>query len=86
MLQPKIVGLETLSDYRLKIQYETGEERVFDVSPYIRGDWYSRLKEPDYFRTVHVIPGGRGIEWPEGQDIAPHELYDSNVATTETSI
>jgi hypothetical protein len=47
----------------------------------MRGDWYSRLKEPDYFKTVHVIPGGGGIEWPEGQDIAPHELYDSSVTT-----
>jgi hypothetical protein len=78
MLQPKIIDLETLSDYKLKIHYETGEERLFDVSPYIRGDWYGRLKEPSYFRTVHVIPGGTGIEWPDGQDIAPHELYEAS--------
>ncbi|MDR1622918.1 MAG: DUF2442 domain-containing protein [Synergistaceae bacterium] len=78
MLQPKIIDLETLSDYKLKIHYETGEERLFDVSPYIRGDWYGRLKESSYFRTVHVIPGGAGIEWPDGQDIAPHELYEAS--------
>jgi hypothetical protein len=81
MLQPKIVELQTLVDYKLKIRYETGEERVFDVSPYIRGDWYGRLKDPSYFSTVRIILGGVGIEWPEGQDIAPHELYNAGVET-----
>ena len=76
MLQPKIIDVETLSNYKLKLHYETGEKRLFDVSPYIRGSWYERLKEPAYFKTVHVLPGGAGIEWAEGQDIAPHELYD----------
>ena len=79
MLQPKIIDVETLSDYKLKLHYENGEKRFFDVLPYIRGSWYGRLKEPAYFTTVHVLPGGAGIEWPEGQDIAPHELYDASV-------
>ena len=29
-----------------------------------------------YFRSVHIINGGKGIEWSNGQDIAPHELYE----------
>jgi hypothetical protein len=77
VLQPKILNIETLSDYKLKILYETGERKLFDVTPYIRGDWYGRLKEASYFRAVRIIPGGIGIEWPDGQDIAPHELYDT---------
>ena len=37
------------------------------------------LKDENYFRTVHLLPSGTGIEWAEGQDIAPHELYDDGV-------
>jgi hypothetical protein len=37
MLQPGIAIVEALSDYRLKLYYENGEVRFFDVSPYIRG-------------------------------------------------
>jgi len=37
MKQPKIIDVETLSDYKLKLHYETSEKRLFDVSPYIRG-------------------------------------------------
>ena len=66
MLQPKIIDVEALSNYKLKLHYETGEKRLFDVSPYIRGSWYGRLKDTAYFKTVHVLSGGAGIEWPEG--------------------
>ncbi|MCL2165419.1 MAG: DUF2442 domain-containing protein [Oscillospiraceae bacterium] len=78
MLQPKIVAVEPLPDYKLKLFYETGEKRLFVASTYIRGSWYGRLKDESYFKTVRVLPDGAGVEWPEGQDIAPHELYDES--------
>ena len=83
MLQPKITDLETFSDYKLKLRYETGEEKIFDVAPYIHGDWYGRLKNAEYFRTVRILPGGSGIEWADGQDIAPHELYEAGATRPE---
>jgi hypothetical protein len=61
---------------KIKLLYETGEVTVIDVAPYISGAWYEELLDPAYFQTVHVIHGGAGIEWAQGQDIAPHELYD----------
>ena len=78
MLQPKILRVTTLPDYKLQLFYETGEEKIFDVSPYICGDWYGRLRDQAYFQTVHILPGGIGIEWADGQDIAPHELYEAS--------
>ena len=79
MLQPKIVELEPLDAYKLKLQYETGEVRLFDVIPYISGDWFGLLKDEDYFKSVHITHDGGGIQWSEGQDIAPHELYENSV-------
>lgn len=79
MLQPKILNVEPMSEYRLKLCYETGEEKIFDVKPYISGDWYGMLKDKDYFKNVKVVAGGNGIEWSEGQDIAPHELYENSI-------
>jgi hypothetical protein len=79
MLQPKILYVEPLDAYKLKLRYETGEIKVFDVLPYISGDWFEELRNTDYFKTVQVNAGGSGIEWPDGHDIAPHELYDLSV-------
>jgi hypothetical protein len=79
MLQPRITEVEPLSDYRIRVIYETGEARLFDVTPYISGSWFGQLADKGYFKTVRVVDDGHGIAWPDGQDIAPHELYDSGV-------
>jgi hypothetical protein len=80
MLTPKITGVEALEDYTIKLNYETGEIKFFNVLPYIFGAWYEELKNHNYFKTVHIISNGNGIEWEHGQDIAPHELYDMGVS------
>ena len=76
MLQPKLTEVVPLENHRLKLTYETGEIKLFDVTPYIKGSWFGELMDKDYFCTVHLLPGGIGIEWRNGQDIAPHELYE----------
>lgn len=76
MLQPKLVSVTAAEPLTLRLVYETGEVKLFDVSPYACGSWYGELRDPDYFRTVHLIDGGAGIAWGHGQDLAPHELYE----------
>lgn len=80
MLQPRILSVTPKENYKLQLQYETGETKLFDVSPYIRGSWFGELKEKSYFQSVRLLPDGIGIEWSNGQDIAPHELYENSVA------
>ena len=38
MLQPKVIKVLPLPDYKLLVEYATGERRIFDVKPYISGD------------------------------------------------
>ncbi|MDR1083049.1 MAG: DUF2442 domain-containing protein [Coriobacteriales bacterium] len=80
MLQPRLTTVEPLPKRKLRLVYETGEIKVFDVTPYVDGDWYGELNDESYFRNVHLIDGGSGIEWAHGQDIAPHELYELSKA------
>lgn len=80
MLQPRLKKVEPLEALKLRLFYETGEVKVFDVAPYATGSWFGELKDTAYFRTVRMLPGGSGIEWSNGQDIAPHELYEQGVA------
>lgn len=79
MLQPRLTKVEPMSQMRLRLQYETGEVKVFDVTPYAEGSWFGELKNEAYFKSVHLLPGGVGIEWVNGQDIAPHELYENSI-------
>ena len=83
MLQPRILSVEAMPDMKLLLKYETGETKQFDVRPYASGSWYEELKDESYFSQVRLLPDGTGIEWPDGQDIAPHELYDLGVLWQE---
>jgi hypothetical protein len=77
MLQPKIVNVEALPGYKLQLSISMAK-KLFDARPYICGDWFGRLLDAAYFKTVHVLPDGSGIEWADGQDIAPQELYETS--------
>lgn len=77
-MSPKVLEVTPLEQYRLQIHFDTGEIKIFDVTPYIHGDWYGKLADPTYFATVR--PSGRTVEWSDGQDIAPHELYELSVS------
>ncbi len=58
MLQPRLVKVEPLPQMKLRLSYETGEIKVFDVEPYAMGSWFSKLKDDNYFKTVQMLPGG----------------------------
>lgn len=77
MKYPKVLSVEPLSGYKLRIDFSTGETKIFDVTPYIIGEWYGRLRDVGVFNSVH--PSGNTVEWSGGQDIAPHELYELSV-------
>ena len=78
MLQPRLLSVKPADNCNLILEYETGERKRFDVTPYATGGWFAALKDEQYFRTVHLLSGGTGIEWADGQDIAPHELYENS--------
>ena len=78
MKYPVVVNVIPQEDYSVIITFENGEIRKFDVKPYICGNWYGKLNDVDIFKTVR--PCGNTIEWEDGQDIAPHELYELSVA------
>lgn len=75
--RPRAVDVKPLTDYRLLVTFINQEQRVFDVKPYIRGSWFGKLKDPVVFNAVRI--GGLSIEWPDGQDICPDELYVNSV-------
>lgn len=78
MLRPTAKIVKPLTDYKLEIEFDSGEKKIFDVKPYIKGEWYSELQDIEYFNSVFA--NGYTVEWPNGQDICPDELYYNSVA------
>ena len=68
------VQVEPLKNYQLRILFDNGETRIFDVKPLIRGSWMGELADEAYFKTVRI--GGLSVEWPHEQDICPDQMYE----------
>ena len=79
MLYPKAISVRPLPDYRIEVKFNNGEQGIFDVHPYIHGEWFGQLADENFFQTVHVE--GLSVAWDGGQDIAPDCLYVNPVKT-----
>ena len=78
MLQPELLSVSLKEGYKLLLSYENGENKIFDVTPYINGAWYGELKDLETFKKVRV--SNHSVEWEGGQEIAPHELYHNSIS------
>ena len=73
MLRPTVTNVIPESDYFLFLTFDNGEQKRFDVRPYIKGTFYGKLNDKSYF--ARVKPNGFSVEWPDGQDLCPDDLY-----------
>ena len=72
-LRPTAINVTPLEDYNLLIQFDNGESRVMNVVPAIKGDYYGELADKEYFKTAFC--NGFTVEWKNGQDLCPDDLY-----------
>ena len=75
-MNPKAIDVKVLKDYKLEITFENNEKRIFDVKPYFKFKIFKELQEKNKFDTVKV--SGLSIEWENGADICPDELYNNS--------
>lgn len=61
-------------DYTLFLEFENGEQRVFDMAPLMDKKPFCQLKGSPLFMQASVDYGT--VVWPGEIDIAPEMLYD----------
>jgi len=84
MLRPTAVEVHPEENYKIKVAFDNGEVKLFDVKPYIKGEWYGKLFDKAYFNSVKT--DGFTVVWPEGQDLCPDELYHLGVPVRESKL
>ena len=75
-MRPQLKTVEPLKDYKLVLRYSNGESRIYDVSELFNNPLNCTLKDIAMFETVKIV--GCGIEWSNGIDICPDELYNNS--------
>ena len=70
---PRVVDLEPLSGYRLRLAFSDGEIRIFDVSPLLDRGIFQRLRDEAIFNEAYIEAGS--VEWPTGAGLHHDTLY-----------
>jgi hypothetical protein len=71
-----VIEAKYLKDYKIEITFSTGEKRVVDLEPRLRGEIFGPLKNKGIFEQFRVDKEIGTIVWPNGADLAPYYLYD----------
>uniref|UniRef100_UPI004056C571 DUF2442 domain-containing protein n=1 Tax=Candidatus Electronema sp. TaxID=2698783 RepID=UPI004056C571 len=72
-MNPRVKNAVPDNDYTVKIVFDNGEEKLFDVKPYLEKGIFQELKNMQIFKTVRPVMGS--IQWKNGQDFCPDTLY-----------
>ena len=77
MMFPRIVEVEYIEAYRLKLIFDTGEKGELDFKDRVvgRGGVFSALENLEFFSQVKVDPEIGTIVWPNDVDFCPDVLY-----------
>lgn len=79
-----IKGVKPLSDYKLLLTFENGEEKIFDLSPYLSIGKFAELRDPSVFNSVTI--GFDTIEWINHLDIDPEFLYEKSLKVEQAKV
>ena len=72
-MNPFVKQVRPLEDYQLELIFENGEQRIFDVKPYLKRGVFVRLQNRATFQAVRVVAGS--VEWPGELDLSYDTLY-----------
>lgn len=78
-MNPRVKSVTVIEDYKLEITFTNNEIRIFDVKPYLKDKFWSRLNNIDIFKSVNVMGGS--ITWLDEEiDFCPDEVYENSYA------
>lgn len=73
MQSPNVKEVKTLEDYKLLIKFTNGEEKIFDMKPYLHYPVFRALNDLKEFNDFLIEDGT--IEWKCGADLSQDTFY-----------
>jgi hypothetical protein len=76
-MNPRIINVKPEKDCFLRLWFDNGEVRRFDVKPYLDYEVFRPLKNEAVFNSVR--PDGLSVEWVNEASLCPDTLYEDSV-------
>jgi hypothetical protein len=80
----RIVSVEPLEAYRVRIRFSDGVEGEVDLSALVGKGVFSIWNDPEQFARVFIDPESHTLAWPGGIDLCPDTLYRDVTAQKAT--
>ncbi len=81
-ITPDILEVKALEDYKIYLKFSNGEEKIYSMKETIEKiEYFNKLKDKEYFKKVK--PRGDTVEWENGEDVAPENLYFNSKPVTK---
>ena len=81
-MNPRVKAVSTKKDFKLELEFDNGEYKLFDVKPYIGKGIFRELQNQNNFKSVKVVNGS--IRWNNEADFCPDTLYIESVALNQS--
>ena len=72
-MNPRVINVKPEQNFTLWITFNNGEEKRFDVKPYLGIGIFKELKDLSLFNSVKPCLGS--VQWANGVDLCPDTLY-----------
>ncbi|MCL2728266.1 MAG: DUF2442 domain-containing protein [Bacteroidales bacterium] len=72
-MNPKVIKVQTERGYMLNLWFANGEQRRFDMTPYLDFEVFQALKDQNVFKTAATFLGS--VTWSNNSDLSYDTLY-----------
>lgn len=72
-MRKTVKDVKALDKYELLLLFDSGEERIFDMKPYLNKGIYKALRDEKLFSTARI--SFDTVAWSNCADIDPEFLY-----------
>lgn len=79
-MNPRVASVKTLEGDKLLLTFTKGEQRIFDMAPYLEIGIFKELKEISNSRTAKGFLGT--VQWNNEQDLCLDTFYLDSVSVT----
>lgn len=72
-MRTKVIEVRPEPDYVLSLWFENGEQRRFDMKPYLDYEVFRELRDREMFDAASTFLGS--VVWPNNSDLSFDTLY-----------
>ena len=82
-MNPHVTLATPQAEHRLLLEFDNGETRLFDLTPWLDKGVFRALRDSPEFAQVRVVDGS--VEWPGEIDLSYDTLYLRSVVVKQAT-